>query len=1010
MKPVVVVVVFLLSINSCDVQTGFETTSQSLSTLPVRIQAEDFDAFFDTTPGNSGARYRNTDVDITNVYPDDGTYEVGWTAATEWLQYTVHSNSASDYVLRLRVAQYGSGGALHVAVDGTCTSQAIATTSVPDTAALQHWVTMPIGMIHLTAGDHTITLCIDTGGFNLNWLEVSPRSLNAPGRIEAEDFDPVEGTGYHDNDPTNTGGAYRASEGVDIVTSVLDADIYTTAVRAAAGEFLKYSVQVVQTGSYVLRARVSHGVAGGAFHWEVDGANVTGTVAVPASSATSWVTMRLASVTLTAGAHTVRAVMETNGSDGLAAYLNWFELSPENVVTAENRASGTTAWRDAKETGGRSEITYVGSPLKGYSSASSVNKGGSLTFYIQDTNGSSPIQVQVFRMGYYGGAFGRLMLTTAVSPQVQRPCAQVPAGQFECNWDPSYILQVPTSWVSGVYVVKLTAPTQLTAQTPDGIAGNYFTFVVRDDSRPADFLYVQPMSTYQAYNNYPSVDCFVDGPGVSLYSDPNPIRVSFKRPLCGNGAAGGAGGGSYASGPGDANKNEVLLHELNTIAFLESNGYDVTYASSLDLHTVSPETLRGYRAVISSTHDEYWSSNMRVNAEEARDRGVNLAFMGANSAYWQVRFEDSNSTMVCYKTRLSGVDDPMPHAALKTTLFRDDGRPEQWLIGLQFGDCCASVDRYWPLRGLSSPWLYAGSPIPVTAQTSIDLTVGHEVDNYDSSVGLPAFQFDGTAESAQPSPARLTPSSLAIVATSPFWRLDGYPNCPQDPLTLDPATRNQLCGPQGTQNSSIYRAPSGAYVFDAGTVGWSLDLANVGRYFQQSPIIQTATRNVLDQFLSNQVPGLPVNQAAGATTVARSWYETTFWAPEGWLRQNVVDGRRNSAFGTSLGYTSAGSSSSSQEEWIYLQLPSIRTFSKVVLFPRNDPGNVGAGFPVDFTIQVWNGASWITRVAMTNYPQPSSGQSFTFGPDTTDRIRIDATRLRGVGGVYYLQLAEIEVY
>jgi hypothetical protein len=93
-------------------------------------------------------------------------------------------------------------------------------------------------------------------------------------------------------------------------------------------------------------------------------------------------------------------------------------------------------------------------------------------------------------------------------------------------------------------------------------------------------------------------------------------------------------------------------------------------------------------------------------------------------------------------------------------------------------------------------------------------------------------------------------------------------------------------------------------------------------------------------------------------------------------------------------------------------LGSNKTFSKVTLYPRNDSGNVGVGFPVNFKIQVWNGTTWLDRVTETGYPQPgNAGQSFTWGSsDTTNLIRIYATSLRPVqSNGYMLQLAEVEV-
>jgi hypothetical protein len=103
-----------------------------------------------------------------------------------------------------------------------------------------------------------------------------------------------------------------------------------------------------------------------------------------------------------------------------------------------------------------------------------------------------------------------------------------------------------------------------------------------------------------------------------------------------------------------------------------------------------------------------------------------------------------------------------------------------------------------------------------------------------------------------------------------------------------------------------------------------------------------------------------------------------------------------------------------------IDLSTARTFNKVVLYPRSDAGWGGAGFPIDFSIQVWDGANWVTRLSYLNYVQSYSNyvqpdsqpQIFTWTPaDTTDKVRIQATALRAVeSGYYYMQLAEIELY
>jgi hypothetical protein len=82
-----------------------------------------------------------------------------------------------------------------------------------------------------------------------------------------------------------------------------------------------------------------------------------------------------------------------------------------------------------------------------------------------------------------------------------------------------------------------------------------------------------------------------------------------------------------------------------------------------------------------------------------------------------------------------------------------------------------------------------------------------------------------------------------------------------------------------------------------------------------------------------------------------------------------------------------GDTSTNHTEWVQLNLGASHTIYKVDLYPRNDPGAVGQGFPVDFTIQVTNDATcfvdWVTVVTRVDYPTPGdAGQSFNFTAPT----------------------------
>lgn len=142
--------------------------------VPGTIQAENYDtggegiAYHDTTSGNSGGAYRSDGVDIQAVTDYSGSYNVGWTAAGEWLEYTINVGTSGTYTLLARVASLSTGGTLHVEVDGVNVTGAL---SFPSTGGWQIWQTAVTSKgFSLSAGQHVLRVMADTGGFNLNWV------------------------------------------------------------------------------------------------------------------------------------------------------------------------------------------------------------------------------------------------------------------------------------------------------------------------------------------------------------------------------------------------------------------------------------------------------------------------------------------------------------------------------------------------------------------------------------------------------------------------------------------------------------------------------------------------------------------------------------------------------------------------------------------------------------------------------------------------------------------------
>lgn len=455
-----------------------------------------------------------------------------------------------------------------------------------------------------------------------------------------------------------------------------------------------------------------------------------------------------------------------------------------NPIQDENAKPGTTAW---KLPNGRS------TDIEGYASLTSVNVGEPISFFVSTT--SSSFALDIYRMGYYGGAGGRQMLRVeSIAGRSQPVPAPDPAtGLIECHWTDPYTITVPTDWVSGVYLAKLTAK-------PAG-AQNWIMFVVRDDARRSDLLFQSSVTTMNAYNAWG---------GKSLYAynstGPQAQKVSFDRPY-------GAGAGF----------TEFQRWEFPTVRFLEREGYDVTYCTNIDTHA-NGDLLLNHRAFLSVGHDEYWSYEMRRNVERARDSGISLGFFSSNTSYWQMRLEpDSNGqpnrTIVSYKESALSAD-PIAHDGdpandyLVTTTWRDPpvNLPEEMFKGSQW------ILHDNPVSGdivveNTSHWVFANSGL--NPGDHLPALLGYEVDAMQS---------------------RYPPNTVRL-AHSPFIARG---------LTL-------------YSDMTIYQAASGAWVFGTGSMEWAYGLDDSGPHEVPAPPggflskpAQQITRNVLNRFIGGE--------------------------------------------------------------------------------------------------------------------------------------------------------------
>lgn len=277
---------------------------------------------------NTGATPASQNLTIQNT----GTNALNWTASTN--QSWCHISSSSGAI--------GSG------------SQTIVAISVDSQASAGTYNC--VVTISSVDSDNSPQAVAVTDTVSSGVLAYSGTPVSIPGQIEAENYDiGGQGTSYNDDDVPNNGGVYRTDR-VDL-WGPEDGSYVVGWVHA--GEWLNYAVNVTSAGTYTMTARVASAGAGGTFHVEMDGTNVSGTMTVPNTGAWSTYAIISAPVTLTAGDHTMKIVMDSNGATTASVgNINWIKFT-SGAFTVDISGTLTTSlisyWKLSDSAGHRAD-------------------------------------------------------------------------------------------------------------------------------------------------------------------------------------------------------------------------------------------------------------------------------------------------------------------------------------------------------------------------------------------------------------------------------------------------------------------------------------------------------------------------------------------------------------------------------------------------------------------------------------------------------------------------------
>jgi N,N-dimethylformamidase len=422
----------------------------------------------------------------------------------------------------------------------------------------------------------------------------------------------------------------------------------------------------------------------------------------------------------------------------------------------------------------------------------------------------------------------------------------------DSGWEPSFALRVPGGTRSGVYAVRLRADAE----------EEYIPFYVRPPrgAASAPIVFLAPTMTYLAYANErqywkegyaenrpkitttllgpPDLDRFVaehDELGRSLYdfhTDRSGVCYSSRlRPILNMRPK------YRAWRLHDAPRH--FAADLYLIGWLEAKGFAYDVVTDEDLHHEGAGLLQQYRAVLTGSHPEYWTTPMHSALVTYLATGGRLMYLGGNGFYW-----------------VTSVDPVRPHV-IEVRRGVSGTRAWESAPGELFHSTTGELGGLWRYRGKSPHWLtgvgfaaqgWGGAPGYVRQPDSHRPEVGFifEGIGQDEVIGDFGMVMGGAAgdEIDRMDHDLGTPPETLLLATTAGRHSDYYQVTVEDVPIMIPG-QGGTESPKVRADMTYLPTASGGAVFSVGSINW-LGSLNWNNYANN---VSRITENVLRHFM-----------------------------------------------------------------------------------------------------------------------------------------------------------------
>jgi hypothetical protein len=237
--------------------------------------------------------------------------------------------------------------------------------------------------------------------------------------------------------------------------------------------------------------------------------------------------------------------------------------------------------------------------IDGYTEKISYDMGDRVTAYIKSDKDIDACKLTIYNVN------GEVAFSVA-SPMIKQTVSSDDPAVKGFGYNPTVTFDLPKGAKSGVYLIEKKIP-----------------FIVKT-REAVDLVVVYASNTANAY---------CESGGRSLYSVNNkPVQVSFQRP--------------------------IALEYFSPAClrwFEKLDGFTINYIADSDLDDW--ESISQAKIIVLVGHNEYWTREGRVNFDRFVDNGGDALILSGNTMWWQVRYADNRTKLVCFKELPDPIND-----------------------------------------------------------------------------------------------------------------------------------------------------------------------------------------------------------------------------------------------------------------------------------------------------------------------------------------------------------------